>query len=161
MNPAILSPGNNLVITFLASFLIWFMVAGVVFMWLTNSKIKVQHIMSIFLATLVAFIISEVIKRLFPTIRPYEVTGGVPLTLTIPRDPSFPSEHTSLAFALAAGIRKFGKTIFYVYLLFAILVGFGRFLSHVHYYADIVTGALIGVASVLLIEKTKAFKFLS
>jgi undecaprenyl-diphosphatase len=161
MNPIILSANKNLFITFIASFLIWFMVAGVVFIWITDAKIKARQIISIFLATLVAFIITELIKRAFPTLRPFEVNGRLPLTLTIPTDSSFPSEHTSLAFALATGIRKFGRRIFFLYLIFASLVGVGRLLSNVHYYADIITGAVVGIASVLLLEKVKAMKYLS
>ena len=160
MNPFILASDNNLVITFLASFLIWFMVAGIVYLWITNAKIRIRHVIEIFLATLVAFIITELIKKVFPTLRPFEVNGRIPLTLTIPTDPSFPSEHTSLAFALATGIRKFGKKSFFLYLGFALLVGVGRLLSNVHYIIDIITGAAIGIISVLMLEKVKVIKFL-
>jgi undecaprenyl-diphosphatase len=161
MNPFVLSSDNNLFVTFLASFLIWFMVAGIVYLWVTNAKIKIRYIIGIFLATLVAFIITELIKKAFPTLRPFEVNGRVPLTLTIPTDASFPSEHTSLAFALATGIRKLGKKPFFLYLGLALLVGVGRLLSNVHYFPDIIVGAVIGIISVLMLEKVKVMKFLS
>ena len=160
MNPFILSSGNNLFVTFLASFLIWFMVAGIIYLWISDAKIKIKHVVEIFLATLVAFIITELIKKAFPTLRPFEVNGRVPLTLTIPIDPSFPSEHTSLAFALATGIRRFGKKHFFLYLGFALLVGVGRLLSNVHYFLDIIAGAIIGIISVLMLEKVKIIKLL-
>jgi undecaprenyl-diphosphatase len=160
MNPFILSSNHNLFVTFLASFLIWFMVAGIVYLWITNEKVKVRNVIQIFLATLIAFIITELIKRAFPTLRPFEVNGRVPLTLTIPTDSSFPSEHASLAFALATGIRKFGKKTFFLYLALALLVGVGRLLSNVHYFPDIIVGAIIGIISVLLLEKVKIIKFL-
>jgi undecaprenyl-diphosphatase len=161
MNPVILSPNNNILVTFIASFLIWFMVAGIIFLWIADKKVKTKHIVNIFLATFVAFVITELIKKAFPTLRPFEVNGKLPLTFTIPTDSSFPSEHTSLAFALATGIRKLGRKIFYLYLIFAFLVGLGRLLSNVHYYTDIVTGAIIGIGSVLLLERVKIIKFFS
>jgi undecaprenyl-diphosphatase len=136
------------------------MVAGIVYLWITDSNIKIRHVIGIFLATLVAFIITELIKKAFPTLRPFEVNGRVPLTLTIPTDPSFPSEHASLAFALATGMRKFGKKPFFLYLGFALLVGVGRLLSNVHYFLDIMVGAVIGITSVLMLEKVKIIKFL-
>jgi undecaprenyl-diphosphatase len=134
------------------------MVAGIVFIWITNAKIKIRNVIEIFLATLVAFIITELIKKTFPTLRPFEVNGNVPLTLTIPTDSSFPSEHASLAFALATGMRKFGKKPFFLYLAFALLVGVGRLLSNVHYFLDIIAGAIIGITSVLVLEKVKIMK---
>jgi undecaprenyl-diphosphatase len=102
--------------------------------------------------------VAELIKQVFPTLRPYEVGRGVPLTLTLPTDPSFPSGHASTAFALAVSMRKYSKKAFVLYIIFAVLVALGRVLGHVHYYIDIIAGAGIGIMTVFLLEKINVEK---
>lgn len=143
---------THAIITFIASFLWWLMVAGIIYLWIYRRKIDLRHIANIFFAVFVALLLSEVIKRLFPTQRPYLVSGMQPLTLTWPFDSSFPSVHSTSAFALATGLRKSDKRIFAVYFIFAIIVAIGRVLSRVHYVIDVVAGAVIGICAVFILD---------
>ncbi len=147
---------SNYLVTFLASFLIWFMFAGLVMLWWRHGKVNRRQVFNAIIATFVAWAVSQTIKTLFPTVRPYEISGVLPLTLTIPKDPAFPSGHTSVAFALAMSVQKHSKKAGYLYILFALLVGLGRVLGNVHYYIDIVGGAVVGIFSVFFLENFQA-----
>jgi undecaprenyl-diphosphatase len=144
---------SDFFITFLASFLIWFMFAGLFILWFFRKDIKSRHVFHAITASFIAFLISQLIKLLFPTLRPFEITGEVPLTLTIPFDSTFPSSHSSAAFALAVSVQRYDKRVGFVFVLFAILVGLGRVMGNVHYYSDIFGGAIVGILSVIFYEK--------
>ena len=150
---------KQVMITFIASFLILFMVGGVVYFWMFRKKLVFRQVVIAFIAMFAAWAVSDILKKYFLTERPFIANGQVPLTLTWPFDPSFPSNHASSAFALALSIRKSDKRLFIVYLIFALLVSFGRVLSRVHYFIDVFAGALIGVAVVYILEKMGMERF--
>jgi len=147
-------------ITFIASFLIVFMVGGVLYLWLFRKKIHFSQVVLAFSAMLFAWLLTELVKKFFPVSRPFMVNGQNPLTLTWPLDSSFPSDHASSAFALWLSLRKADKRLFFLYFIFAVLVSMGRVLSHVHYFLDIFVGALIGILTVIVLEKLGMEKFL-
>lgn len=131
-------------ITFLASVLIWFMFFGLVVLWVIDGKIKKETVLHAIFSCLVTYAITELIKTVFPTIRPFQFNGGLPLTLTVPSDSAFPSSHTAVGFALAITILKHDKKVGILYLVMAGLVGIARIMAHVHYPIDIMAGAFIG-----------------
>lgn len=149
----IFSVENHVLITFIASFLIWLMIGGVIYLWIYQKKFSFGNVVSVLLAVLFAWTISELLKMAFPTQRPFMINGQNPLTLTWPIDSSFPSAHASSAFAMATSLRKSDKRLFFLYFLFAILVAFGRVISRVHYFRDVFAGALIGIFVVFILEK--------
>lgn len=153
MLSSIFSIEKNIFVTFIASFLIWLMVGGVIYMWVYRRKIRFGQVAGIFLGMFVAWGISELLKYVFLKERPFVVNGQSPLTFTYPSDPSFPSSHSSSAFALAIGMRKTDKRLFVLYFLFAFVVAFGRVISRVHYIIDVVVGGIIGISAVILLEK--------
>jgi undecaprenyl-diphosphatase len=132
-------------ITFLASVLIWLMFFGLIVLWVIDGKVKKETVVHAIFACLVAYIITELIKTFIPTLRPFQYSGGLPLTLTIPGDASFPSSHSAVGFALAVTILKHDKKIGILYLIMAGLIGIARIMAHVHYPIDIMVGAVIGV----------------
>src|SRR3989344_6430927 len=138
MNPAVLSGETSIVITFLASFLIWIMFAGLVFMWFIDGRVKREQALHAILAILLAWAISLMIKNLLPMSRPFTFDGTMPLTITLPSEnSSFPSAHSSVAFALATSLWIHNKRLGSRFLLMAILVGFGRIISNVHFTFDV------------------------
>lgn len=131
-------------ITFFASILIWLMFFGLVVLWVIDGKIKKETVIHALFSCLVAYAITELIKTFFPTLRPFQFNGGLPLTLTVPSDGAFPSSHSAVGFALAVTILKHDRKIGILYLIMAGLVGIARIMAHVHYPIDIMVGALIG-----------------
>src|SRR3989344_1182880 len=101
MNPAVLSGETSFLITFLASFLIWFMFAGILVLWLIDGRIKKEVALHALISSLVAWLFTQMFKSLIPSYRPFVVAGVIPMTLTIPTDGSFPSGHSASAFGMA------------------------------------------------------------
>lgn len=152
---------TNLLITFLASFLIWFMFLGLLILWVIDDKIKREQVLHALFAVVVAWGIAQVIKAVFPTLRPFELNGLTPLTLLPSSDGAFPSGHTAAAFALATTIWLHDKKMGSVFVVAALTVGVARVWGNVHYPIDILGGAVLGAVTAFLIEKVHLKKFIS
>ncbi len=61
-------------------------------------------------------------------------------------DSSFPSIHTTDAFALATTISRYHRRFSLVMFAWAVLIGFSRLYLGVHYLTDVIAGAVIGTA---------------
>ena len=72
-------------------------------------------------------------------------------------DSSFPSGHTAAAFAMAYIYGEQYPRLRIPLYLFATSVGLSRIYLGEHYPSDVLTGAAIGVASGIIIEKNKNF----
>jgi dolichol kinase len=93
-------------------------------------------------ALLATGIITAIFKSFFDVPRPFRVldlTALVEVSLN-----SFPSGHTSAAFALLVPLWRISKRIGVLWFLFAILVGYARIYENVHYASDIAGGILVG-----------------
>ena len=148
-------------ITFLASFLIWVMFAALLALWIVDGRIQKKQVVHAILATLVAFFVSQLIKELFPTIRPFILYGLSPQTITARGDAAFPSGHTAVAFGLATSIWPHHKKAGTIFAISAALVGIGRVLGNVHYLWDILGGAFVGVVVALIIDRLEVFEAIS
>lgn len=136
---------DTTIIRFLASFLIWIMFLGLFVLWIVDGKIKKEQVIHGLVAASLAWIIAQVIKATFPVVRPFMINGFEPLTFMPPVDSSFPSGHSSAAFALAFTIWLHDKKVGNFYLLLALLVGVARVFGNVHYPLDIFAGAALGI----------------
>ena len=144
----------ELLITFIASILLWLMFLGLVILWIINGRIKKKQVLHTFLASVIASAISQMIKEIYPIPRPYHINGSQILTLTLSHyEGSFPSSHTAMAFAIAFSIYLHTKNLGVIFMICAFLVGLGRVLSNVHYFTDVLGGAVVGVLVAYLIEK--------
>ena len=151
---------TDLLITFLASFLIWLMFGGLLILWLIDGKFKKEQVLHALLAVAVAWGVAQVIKAIFPTVRPFELNGLTPLTLLPSSDGAFPSGHTAAAFALATTIWLHDKKVGSAFVVAAIVVGVARVWGNVHYPIDIVGGAVLGAITAFVIEKVHLRKFI-
>jgi len=87
-------------------------------------------------------------------IRPYDA-GITNLLIAPSSDPSFPSDHATASFAIAAaflphGLPRRGA----VFLLAAILVAFSRVYIGTHYVTDILGGAITGIIAMVGVRFT-------
>ena len=164
MNPSILYTEDSLFltfVTFLGSFLIWFMFAGLLFLWVIDGRIKKEVVLHAATACLLSWLIVVMLKSLLPTPRPFVNDGFPPLTFTVPPSmSSFPSSHAAVAFAIAVSVWYHKKKIGFWFLILAVLVAGGRVLTNVHFYLDVLVGGVIGILVAYLIKRLHLFKLL-
>jgi undecaprenyl-diphosphatase len=149
-----------MLITFLASYLIWLLLAGLVFLWVVDGRIKKEVALHAGLAYAVSWLVTFILKLVFHTQRPFMITQLPPLTATIPQDYSFPSGHAATAFGLAVTVFLHNKKIGAFFLVVATVIALARVWAHVHWPIDVIGGAVIGTTVAYLIEKRHTFKFL-
>ena len=83
------------------------------------------------------------------------------MTLTVPADGAFPSQHAALAFALGVTIFMHDRKVGWFYLIGAIAIGIARVVANVHYPVDIIGGALLGTLVAVIVEKIHLFRLLT
>ncbi len=144
---------NEVIITFLASFLIVILFGALLVLWVVDGRVKREQALHALFSAVAAWAIASMIKNIFPTFRPFQVNGNVALTLTTSPDSAFPSVHSAVAFALAATVWLHDKRLGSTFLLGAVLVSVGRMLANVHYLLDIAGGAVLGVVIATIVDK--------
>lgn len=103
--------------------------------------------LSMIISTIVALMIYFFWQRPRPYVTYAQINALAGYTSAI----SFPSAHTFLSFAIATTILLYGhKKLGLLMLAIAVLVGFSRVASGVHYPSDVVGGSAIGIASGIL-----------
>jgi undecaprenyl-diphosphatase len=135
------------------------MFMGLLLLWF-GGKLKKEEALHVFLVTIIAWVLTQLIKSTIPTLRPFQVLGSLPMTLTIPFDSSFPSGHTASAFALAVSLWLKNKKLGILFLFGAFLVAWGRIASNVHFFGDILAGSGVGIAVSGGLEKFRFSKIL-
>lgn len=121
--------------------------------WLREDRSRTRHVLiATGLAFLAALALNQFILLFVHRIRPY--AAGVTHLLVAPSaDWSFPSDHATAAFAIAAafllhGFRRRGAA----FLAAALLVACSRVYVGTHYASDVVGGALTGVLAAALVR---------
>lgn len=144
---------EDFLITFFASFMIWFLFLGLGVLWVIDGKIKKEQVIHALFACGVSWIIAFLIKYFFPTTRPFLINHKEIDVLMRPTDGAFPSEHSTLAFALAVTVFLHDRKVGWVFLVTAALIGASRVLANVHYPVDILGGAFLGTIVAVIVEK--------
>lgn len=119
---------------------------------LKNDKKLKQQSYKIAGALLINTAITQGLKYTINRKRPYEDYPTIINPYTIEKDASFPSGHTSTAFAFAASISMQNKKWYIVVPCYAwaASVGYSRMYLGEHYPSDVFAGAIIGVGSAYL-----------
>jgi len=132
-------------IKFCAKYLVFIVVLIFVWAWVKAPiRLKKQMALAIILAGLIAGILDKLGAKLYYDPRPF-VTHHVTPLVPHAADNGFPSEHTILAFTVAAVLYFYRPKMSYLAFGLALLVGIGRVAAHVHSPVDIIGGAAIGL----------------
>lgn len=101
------------------------------------------------IGTAAAYLLSELLKAVVDEERPCRAVVGAAASI-VPCPPegdwSFPSNHSTIAAALAVGITVAWRAAAWVALPVALLTGFSRVFVGVHYPHDVVAGLTLGTA---------------
>lgn len=109
---------------------------SVIFKLRTHEAIKVLEALAIGL-----FLGEGLIKHIVRRSRPEDhVLKKSPLTY------SFPSGHTTSAFAALGVLWFMNSNLKYIFLIIALLISFSRLYLQVHYPSDVLAGMLLGIA---------------
>jgi undecaprenyl-diphosphatase len=144
---------EDLIVTFFASFYIYFLFIGLLILWVIDGKIKKEQVIHALFACLVALLTAIIIKYFFPTLRPFVVNGKETDVLIRPITGAFPSEHTAIAFALSVTVFLHDRRVGWWFLASALVIGLARVAANVHYPADIIGGAFLGTIIAVIMDK--------
>src|SRR5437867_2810320 len=98
-----------------------------------------------------ALLVNQLIGKVWNRERPFATHPSAHVWGSRSHDPSFPSDHASAAFAIAFAVLLFDRLAGALFLIAAVVVGFGRIVIGAHYPADVLAGALVGLAVALLL----------
>lgn len=122
---------------------------GITILMLLKSKYSYQALEGAVALTL-SHVIVSLLKKMCLRPRPYQVIKNAKLLCKPLKDFSFPSGHTTAAFALSISWSpNFVSLAPYLFIL-ATLVGLSRVYLGMHYPSDTIIGAVIGTTSAII-----------
>ena len=121
-------------------------------LWLTWKPRNQRAALFAGISALVALGLGQIVGYAFPRDRPY-LAHHVSLLITHSPDTSFPSDHTTLAFAVAIAVWQFNRRAGITLLIFGVLVAVARVFVGAHYPGDVIGGAVLGAITSLIILK--------
>lgn len=133
---------------FFAKYFVYFLVILVVIIFWKKWKIISQSFLA---AILARWGIVELIRFLWPRPRPF-IDNKVNLLFPY-IEPSFPSGHAALTFALATVVYRYNKKAGVLFFIAGFLISISRVFVGIHWPSDILAGALVGIFSGWLIIK--------
>lgn len=143
---------NTSIVSFLNTYGVFILfIAVITYLWFV--KKEKEEALHVILASTLAVAASIILKELFGFTRPFYLTN-VEAQAGYLSAATFPSIHSSLAFALSTTVWMHQKKLGIVLLFLSIMVGLGRILANVHFPIDILVGAIVGVSVALFFEKT-------
>ena len=121
--------------------------------WLRRERQHTRHILvAVGLSFLMGLALNQLVLLAVQRVRPYD--AGVTKLLSAPSgDPSFPSDHATAAFAIAAafllhGFRRRGIA----FLAGALLIAVSRVYVGTHYVSDVLGGAVTGTLAAAAVQ---------
>jgi undecaprenyl-diphosphatase len=142
--------GNSLLL--LALCLIWFLPATD-----TKRERRQQLVLVAAIGAASSLLVNQILIRIWNRPRPFAVQAAH-LLLKPSHDPSFPSDHATLAFAVATGLFLVSKRVGVPALILAGLIGLARVYAGEHYVSDVVGGALIGTLATVAVARARVLE---
>ncbi len=145
--------------------IVWILL-GIVLLFFRKTRVAGVGLLT---SVALGFLIGDIIiKPIVARPRPFVVNPNVNLNISPPSSFSFPSGHSTAAFAATTallGLLKEKRWIAYSALGLAVLIVFSRVYNYVHYPSDVLCGTLLGIITGLIVtfifKKTKLNKRLS
>lgn len=140
---------------FFAQYAVFIPVAVVALIWLAGpsvrSRVERHAAFAAGAATILALLCVQVIDHIYDRTRPF-VHHAHHLLIAHGKDASFPSDHTSGAFAIAFALLLFGRAALgWCALAIGVLIALARVMVGVHYPSDVLGGVLVGALAALVV----------
>lgn len=104
-------------------------------------------------AAALALLVNRVITSVYHRDRPFITHPSARVFGPHKTDPSFPSDHTTAAFAIGVAVLLLDTAAGVVFLAVALLIGVGRVFVGEHYPGDVLGGVLIGSAAAFVVVR--------
>ena len=143
----------DIITIFLAKYFGWVLIGVLVIFLIKNFRKYWKMIITAFISAILArFIITEIIRWLWPRSRPFV---GEEVNLLLPHSPSlsFPSGHAAFFFALSLIVYFYNKKAGILFFIASFLICLGRVMVGLHWPTDILGGVVVGLFSAWLIQK--------
>jgi len=129
-------------------FIVFFFLTGIL-LWVKGRR---RWILPLWLTSFTAVVVGYLLKVIIARPRPFqaEIVSVLQVSFNFMKDNfntwnfSFPSFHAMFVFSALPILSKEFKKFKYVWLIFACLVAFSRVYFGVHYFSDVLAGAVIG-----------------
>ncbi len=140
----------NPIMIFFAKYMKYFLLFGIIMYWFTRKRENRIMIISSMFAFVVAEVFGAIAGAIHSNNQPFVELNNVNQLIGHAIDNSFPSDHAIEFFSICITFLLFKKNLRYVWLAIAILVSFSRIWVGVHYPADILVGAILGIIGAAL-----------
>ncbi|OCT14372.1 hypothetical protein A8709_26505 [Paenibacillus pectinilyticus] len=142
----------NPIVAFFANNLDYVFYLGVIVYWFIRTPDNRKMVVNTLLSGGVALGVNNIIGVIYHRDRPF-VAHHVIQLVQHDASASFPSNHAAAAFAVATSIWLWRRKEGSVWFVLAILIGFSRIWSGIHYPLDIIGGAISGTVIGIAVKK--------
>ncbi|WP_301421070.1 undecaprenyl-diphosphatase [Mammaliicoccus lentus] len=140
----------NPIMIFFAKYMKYFLLFWIIMYWFTRKRENRIMIISSMFAFVVAEVFGAIAGAIHSNNQPFAELSNVNQLIGHAIDNSFPSDHAIEFFSICITFLLFKKNLRYVWLAIAILVSVSRVWVGVHYPADIIVGAILGIIGAAL-----------
>lgn len=119
-----------------------------------TKKYRTTGILTLFSLLITLILGDGILKHIVERNRPFITINDFHLLVEAPSSYSFPSGHTSAAFAAASMLSYHFNKYKFLFFTLAVLMAFSRLYLFVHYPSDILGGIILGLFAFLITLKT-------
>lgn len=143
---------------FITSFGHYLLVGLIALRWFAKEANKRNRLLAIQcgLSTALALLVNQIILLFVQRTRPYEL-GLTRLLVEKSADPSFPSDHATIAAAICAALFLQKDKWFAYFLFFSGLLCFSRVFVGTHYLGDVIGGVGTGIIGAWIAKRSYRF----
>ena len=138
------------IMTALAKYGVVMLALPLLYMWFRGGPDAKKAALLSLLSMALALIVNQIIGHIYFRPRPF-AAHEVNLLVEKSTDPSFPSDHAAFVFGIAWVIWLQNRRIGYVALAMGAAVAISRVFIGTHYPGDVISGAIIGLGTSLLV----------
>ncbi|MFH1089419.1 MAG: phosphatase PAP2 family protein [Candidatus Uhrbacteria bacterium] len=147
------SVGLSKLAIFGATKLIWLLAISILIWEISAKHLEKHSALALILGIGVAWIFQLASAYLLNRHRPFQQNHEKPLLQLMWRTPSFPSGHTTISCAMAAGVFAQDPVWGSIFFVLAALIALSRIAVGVHYFSDIIGGAVLGIGVATVVAR--------